>query len=79
MEERLLSAIETLATSAMGIEQSLNNIADRLDGIEDSFVGLTITVRNNGDRDTNLMHITEQLMDINRNFEAFCDWQSEKP
>jgi len=43
-EDKLLRAIKTLATSAMGIEHSLKDIADRLDGIEDSFIGLSIHV-----------------------------------
>ncbi len=34
--EKLISAVQTLATSAMGIEESLDKIAKRLDGIEDS-------------------------------------------
>lgn len=43
-QTQLIRAVHSLVASAMGIEQSLNKIHDRLDGIEDSFVGLSVTV-----------------------------------
>jgi|TARA_Y100000289_G_C3869898_1_gene122905 hypothetical protein len=44
-QTELVRAVQSLAASAMGIEQHLDKIHDRLDGIEDSFIGLSVTVR----------------------------------
>ena len=64
-EDKLLRAIKTLATSAMGIEQSLNNIADRLDGIEDSFIGLSVTVHGLEEMNCSIKDLKTKLDGIN--------------
>ena len=45
-QTQLIRAVQSLASSAMGIEESLDKIAKRLDGIEDTlFENHPVTVR----------------------------------
>lgn len=56
------------------IDSGFKNVTDSIDAL-----CLEPPSSSHSDRDTNLMHIVEQLMSIDRNFQAFCDCQSEKP
>ena len=45
-QTELIRAVQSLASSAMGIEESLDKIAKRLDGIEDTlFANYPVTVK----------------------------------
>jgi len=67
-EEKLVRAVQTLASSAMGIEESLNKIHDRLDGIEDSFVGLSVTANVDG-----LGHVKQSINDVETALQSIAD------
>ena len=75
-QTELVRAVQSLAASAKGIESSLDEIHGRLSHIGDC-LGQLPDSGNNYDRDKNLCDIVEQLMSIDRNFQAFCEWQSE--
>ena len=75
-QTELVRAVQSLAASAKGIKSSLDEIHGRLSHIGDC-LGQLPDSGNNYDRDKNLCDIVEQLMSIDRNFQAFCDWQSE--
>ena len=75
-QTELVRAVQSLAASARGIESSLDEIHGRLSHIGDC-LGQLPDSANTYDRDKNLCDIVEQLMSIDRNFQAFCEWQSE--
>jgi hypothetical protein len=75
-QTELVRAVQSLAASAKGIESSLDEIHGRLSHIGDC-LGQLPDSANTYDRDKNLCDIVEQLMSIDRNFQAFCEWQSE--